>query len=363
MALTEKRSFCEEIEIAVFSGAELTEEQLNHIENCESCRTLLSQMTDLRKDLSSLSVTGIEDGKIADAVMESIKKEKVSVPFPKFKITHHLGTAAAVVIILVAALMIKNPSQPESFDTANDKSTAPTVFNSGESNHILSNTADVITAESEAADEGTELQEETALYSDDGETPQNQDEQPKLLLKSASPKRAEAESMNAAVDSVTQDEDYFADGYDINFTANEPLRSTVTNDIPQTEESVKEEFSFLLSDSEVDESVPEEKHDAVSEEKVSSAGGGASSPPLAKPESNKSEYIFSGIDFSDGEENFDYNISLANARLYELYGDGYALSRQKLSELGVDNAKLLELAPTVTEEMFDFYKVILDVFE
>lgn len=131
--MADNRNICEEIEIAIYSGTELTDEQKNHIENCEECRALLTQMTQLGNDLNALAVPGIREGEIADRVMENIKQQKLSKPFPKFKVTHHLGTAAAVAVILVAALIIKNPAETDSNKlSANDFDGAGIIVSSPE---------------------------------------------------------------------------------------------------------------------------------------------------------------------------------------------------------------------------------------
>lgn len=131
--MADNRNICEEIEIAIYSGTELSDEQKNHIENCEECRALLTQMTQLGNDLNALAVPGIREGEIADRVMENIKQQKLSKPFPKFKVTHHLGTAAAVAVILVAALIIKNPAETDSNKlSANDFDGAGIIVSSPE---------------------------------------------------------------------------------------------------------------------------------------------------------------------------------------------------------------------------------------
>ena len=109
MDLANDLDICKKTEISILSDTKLTDEQMQHIDNCESCKALLSQINSMKNDLHKFSVPGIKKGQIADSVMASIKQQKTSVPFPKFKVTHHLGTAAAVAIILVATLVISKP--------------------------------------------------------------------------------------------------------------------------------------------------------------------------------------------------------------------------------------------------------------
>lgn len=141
MNLAETKNLCEEIEIAILSDIELTQEQKDHIDNCESCKALLSQISSMKNDLHEFSVPDIKEGQIADSVMASIKKQKTSVSFPKFKLTHHLGTAAAVAVILVAALVINSPSDIKNNNVSSLDSSDTTPTAEEEivmENHVLS---------------------------------------------------------------------------------------------------------------------------------------------------------------------------------------------------------------------------------
>ena len=161
----DNRSFCEEIEIAIYSDTELSDEQKCHIETCESCRALLSQINSMKNDLHSQNFVGIEDGEIANAVMSEIRDIKLALSKPKLKLTHHLGTAAAVVIILVAALMIKNPSDTNGFDK-NESDKGAVVYGDVEiKHHVLSGVSDA-TAESITADtaKGSDSDDGAAEY-------------------------------------------------------------------------------------------------------------------------------------------------------------------------------------------------------
>ena len=80
--MADNRNICEEIEIAIYSGTELTDEQKNHIENCEECRALLTQMTQLGNDLNALAVPGIREGEIADRVMLLPQGSKIIIEAP-----------------------------------------------------------------------------------------------------------------------------------------------------------------------------------------------------------------------------------------------------------------------------------------
>ncbi|MBR2020900.1 MAG: hypothetical protein IJ939_00555 [Clostridia bacterium] len=315
----DNRSFCEEIEIAIYSDTELSDEQKCHIETCESCRALLSQINSMKNDLHSQNFVGIKDGEIANAVMSEIKDIKLASSKPRFKLTHHLGTAAAVVIILVAALMIKNPSDTNGFDK-NESDKGAVVYGDVEiKHHVLSGVSDA-TAESITADTAD------AAASDDGVA------EYRVMMKAAGTQSTEAPEEDAVEICDEESTEVFFDATDspmLMFAADEEVAESATQEAaPEAEEAVNDAAKVML-----------------------------------KASPKRERYIFEGIEFLEGDENFSYNISLANERLYELYGEGYVLSEEKLKKLGVDNQKFLELAPTVTNKMFDSYKAILDIFE
>ena len=110
--MSKSENLCENIEISVFSGETLSEDMKNHANRCERCRSFLEQNKQLENDLKALNLTGIKSGEIADKVMSEIPKNSIRKK-PKFNITHHFGTAAAMVIICAVALYVKNhPSVP-----------------------------------------------------------------------------------------------------------------------------------------------------------------------------------------------------------------------------------------------------------
>ncbi|MBO4950158.1 MAG: hypothetical protein J6E38_03970 [Clostridia bacterium] len=378
--MADARNICEEIEIAIYSDAELSDEQKNHIENCESCKALLSQVMKMKKDLEGLSVPGLREGDVANAVMAEIAKQKTAVPFPKFRITHHIGTAAAVAVILVAALIIGNPSETDNFSKNDSDGTNTVVFDAPKTNQIIrgvtSDTNDEETVEESAAvlfDTEAHAQEEESLRAAD------------IVMK---------KSTNGALQSQ-DDGSYFTDGAVTNdsFVYNTAsLAEDVRQAIPEeNKEAAKEEKPMMLFaapppgnttndlSSEVyeEEIIPESESeftppfDTTTTSEMQAVGGGSSggaassvcTDSMEASAESEQAYIFSGIELMNSPDSFSYNVSLLNERLYELYAGKYILSEEKLLSLGVDNAKLLELAPTITGNMFEFYKGILDIFE
>lgn len=378
--MADARNICEEIEISIYSDAELSDEQKNHIENCESCKALLSQVMKMKKDLEGLSVPGLREGDVANAVMSEIAKQKTAVPFPKFRITHYIGTAAAVAVILVAALIIGNPSETDNFSKNDSDGANTVVFDAPKTNQIIrgvtSDTNDEETVEESAAvlfDTEAHAQEEESLRAAD------------IVMK---------KSTNGALQSQ-DDGSYFTDGAVTNDSFvydTASLAEDVRQAIPEeNKEAAKEEKPMMLFaapppgnttndlSSEVyeEEIIPESESeftppfDTKTTSEMQAAGGGSSggaassvcTDSMEASAESEQAYIFSGIELMNSPDSFSYNVSLLNERLYELYAGKYILSEEKLLSLGVDNAKLLELAPTITGNMFEFYKGILDIFE
>lgn len=307
------KNMCEEIQIAILSENELSDEQKKHIENCEECRALLSQVQTMKDDLGSLSVPGIEKGQIADRVMETIKKQKLSSALPKFRITHHLGTAAAVAVILVAALIIKNPTDTAKTDISYNDTSAKREISYAEFGVTANDMKD---AEIEEAI--PELSDTDA--SDDSLERVGQENAP-VMMKSMRPK---SQPQGENTDGVTYD------------TYNAPIQQEALTDA-QAEESAEQESEKVK----------------LSYSYTQGSGGGSSQPSLfadtgegwrialpALPDGMVS--AFDGIEFLFGEENFDYNINLANERLYEIFGKENFLTRDVLSDCGcTSNAEFL----------------------
>lgn len=367
----EDRNICEEIEFALFSDSELTEEQKNHIDNCEKCRMLLSQISQMKSDLGSLSVPDLDDGTITKAVMGQIAKEKSGMPFPKFKITHHIGTAAAVVIILIAALIIKNPSHPK-LDNVEDEGVIE--FDASEqNNHVLSG----ISTEETVNDEEVPM-----LFMADGltDTVSENDEAPGSVLRSLP---EEQENSGGASPEENKKQKFTAYNYSNNSEAM-PLYdeyTAVEEAAPETENGNSDGAAGekMMLTSPRPSSKPaagssggssfantEEETDTASDAITESVQDDSLDAGLFGQGFNGStnaKRIFEETVLSQNNEDFEYNISILNARLYELYGDAYILSAEKLRAYGIDNEKLVELAPSITDEMLEFYSGILDIFE
>lgn len=380
--MTDNKNICEEIQIAILSDDELSDIQKEHIENCEECRALLSQVEKMKNDLCCMSVPGIEEGQITKAVMEKIKSEKTAVPFPKFKITHHLGTAAAIAIILVAALMIKNPSEMDK-NAADENFGSPVSFDEAQNNHILGGVKQDSTPDGEilyrtftdetVADVTEEAAEEEVLYDYSEETAVNGT----LQAKTASP----AYDTNDAI--LLEDSDAGDDVPDTEAEENAPMLFSVsTENGEQSVSDLHDDFDGNTSAVDVGSSGGGGGSGAVLKAARPASGGGSAQneektteePAQAESQwaeevidslenSETQSFVFEGIEFEKGEDMLDYNIALANERLSELYGGEYVISKEKLILLGLDNEMFIKLANSITKEMFLFYKQAFDIFE
>lgn len=389
--MADTKNVCEEIEKAIYSDAELTEEQKMHIENCESCRVLLSQVSAMKSDLGALDVPGIPEGSIADSVMQKIKDEKSASSMPKFRFTHHLGSAAAIVIVLAAALILKNPSDPDpkkdgkavDYNKAADikieasDSVQPiheihvaysdeesddiglTTSDNSEENMILRaapDSADTSTYEEESAEqENAPMLFSTAPPSDEAtnnDSNGNSPEQPKLSFKyssdstnlNSSVPNQEAENSESAIE-----EQPSTGGGSSQPTAPSAGVPDVLQDNIQEESETYDNTGndgAVLYESD-ENSVPEIESETAGSVGVTITGNS----------------IFSGMTFLEGEENFEYNVDLANEKLSTLYNGEYRLSKTKLKNLGLNNSQLIGFASQATETKFNLYKNLLDIFE
>jgi hypothetical protein len=317
--LVETNNVCEKIQIAIMSDESLTSEQLEHIENCDECRALLLQINEMKSSLCGLSLPEIREGQITESVMGKIRKEK-SVPFPAVKFTRHIGTAASLLIICVIAFALKDNVPPVAPDTpqviAEETSEDYQGFTVNGSFGVIESENEEAIAFDITEESAPEVVNDTAtkLRSTPPETEEVQ--QAPILMKSIRPSSASQEGYDVS-DAIICEEAY-------------------DEEMP----SEAEGSAVFYADNSANE-FTEESATNTTEDKGNyggSSGGGISE-----------EYIFSSIPFIDGEENLDYNISLANKKLTELESD-VTITREKLSELGFGNEFFIEKAKSITLE-------------
>lgn len=352
--MAEKNLVCEEIEVAIYSDTALTDEQKNHIESCESCKALLSQITKMKAELSCLDVTKIKAGEIADRVMSNIRNQKLKASRPKFRITHHLGTAAAVAIILTAALIIKNPSDKSGDYKVNYDNSSNVASNELKYAEFGTQNDGVLYAdEEEWAEEAVEeaVVEETAEAEMTDGTAESQasDASPKLMMAKAPESRkkefAEPEALNDVYVGSSSDGAvafYSPNTQSVSDVATEEYEDVQSDDANYEEAIIGNAGGKALggADSsenykyanETTESQTQAPSNSVQDLFMSHFSDGLT-------ESN----IFSGVEFLDGEENLDFNISLANSRLAEVSDVSFRFTREWLQEIIINtNEEFLE---------------------
>lgn len=355
---------CEKIEISVFSGDELTQKMKAHVMECDRCRSFLEQNEKLCQDLKQLNVTGVEDGKIADGVMAKIRAERLS-KSRKFNFTHHLGTAAALVIICVAALYVKNVEPAENEGVVVLESESAVVEEKSTETKVIKN------ARFMSAD---------GVSGVNGESEEFADEQAGQNVAYVLDENVSEQSLIDSEETLTDGEngEQQSQALTMKFMAKAPVTDSNAQDVTIV---YTDAVNDAISKADVEETVPELKEEkAVAEEKneepmrmlmakpeitddaviegsdagslgggggSGSSGGGSGGSWLALPERAECEdailsseetvdntveddadkyspdfLVFEGVEFLDGEENFEKNLALANERLSELYGQG-----------------------------------------
>ncbi len=385
-------SLCEKLEIALYCGEELSDTLKEHLDACPHCKKLLEENATLTAAISGAKLTNIKDGEIADAVMKKIassKKRKSG-----FSFNHHMGTAAAIVIICAAALYVKYfPSAQDASPIALDEES--TIITEEEASPILSDTHFItLDASYDADDEeiqnsaitgdGASLTENgrfeeadtgAASHVTGANTPSQS-----ILMKSARPgsisaqsETADEEFMNDNLPLTVQQpySDITVESYNADYAApslfnNEAATGEESEQaILEAEKAVPFEPSEQKAPAELmytekESSDTSHSHSSAlqdgSESSGSSGGGGSSSSAKLSSDSgayiaySESFLIFDELEFLQGDENLDYNISLANARLCELYGEGrFIITRYALENNGwKGNLFFFEYAPTLT---------------
>lgn len=359
----ENTDICLKTQKAILSDNEPNAEQERHIKQCKTCRELLSQTASLKNDLKGFEFCKVDELGISDAVIEKIKAEqKSSAKIPKFKLTHHLGSAAAIVIILATALILKNPTTPKSdtnvaFSENADTDTAlpeshilPSNGNSDD--NVIGDSGDVASQLSQTSENDSDeaLYARFAVYSDhsDDFSAGNNDTVTENIENGGGVSEmngfgfppaydgedesqiltvTDAESSNESADTA------FSGGNDKEDISIKAARGQSKDEL-ETENLNEPEISTEYYSDNESESLSQDfkdcEEDATEDERVS---------------------LFEGIEFLSGEENFDYNLSLARNRLEEIYGTELDCNREMLERFGYDtNENLLELIAKIEYE-------------
>lgn len=326
---------CEKLQKKILLCDKLSQTEKEHIAQCESCRALSLQMEKMLGDLSKMSVPGLKDGSITDKVMTEIKRTK-SASFPRFKITNHIGTVAALVIVFAIFAFNKFTNTNVTFDSALNGSKMQANFatdvqmSESENSH---NTANEMKVNDNATSQDA-LQNKVKLTSS----------------REASDEEKEFE-MNVAIDFFDEDgsnEEASFESYR-NLSANSQFQFNDTENFSKSDSASKIQYSK-------DKTLPEEK--ALS----GSAGGGSShisgmledkelqfeeSVSIDKYEQSSLPSIFDKEMFST-KNSLEENVNKANEFVKSLFENANMLNVKTLYDAEIDNDKLCQWLDTVS---------------
>lgn len=398
----EKLSECESLQISVLSDEELTDELKRHLESCGECRAFLQQNSRIKDELSGLGVPGLKDGEIADRVMKEIRTSK-SISFPRVRLTHHIGTAAALVIVI--ALFAAN----KGYDLTSMISSKNGADNS--QNEKISDTADtadtgsgftpingVFTSSDGETNSKTSAENSENTAAEDNETSdaaseQGTDANAPAIIFSMVPRQ------NSSPDSDMQDDpetskrtvryssyqdspEYYSGGND-SAAAKPPKESAVQ------ENSVTDGPRLSLSGA---VSAPNETNSAVNsqpdfkmqqesaaadENPDASMPSGGSSKPNKAPAANSDiidfeddragfydgfsetyNSIFENIEFNQSDDALGENVTSANKYVKSIFDEASQLRTEALTNIGITNSMFIEWAGTVENaEQYSFESI------
>lgn len=288
--MEQNNELCEQSRLAISSGEPLTDAQKKHIESCPECRTFQAEFEKLTSDLASLSVPGISDGQITDAVMSKIRSEK-KLRFPKFKIQNHIGTAAALLIVIAL------------FATSRGTQTLNAVSGSKSAEQSIETTDSVPEMAISNAPDSTEDSTAPSSVKSEFETGG--------MGGSASTESSTESNDEALKSRSIPDEDEENSGEQKNFTLSSPSSYGYTSS-----DTVKSKDDFTSEYS-------RENNYDLTEAGIS---------------------IFEGTSFSN---DFHENVKSANAKAKELFPDAEQLDCDMLINNGFTNEDFIEWAKTV----------------
>ncbi len=335
--MEKNKNMCQKVEMCVFSDEEPTEELKKHAQQCEHCRKFLEQNSLINEELKKLDICNIADGEIADAVMKKVQKEKKARGV-RFDFTHHLGTAAALVIICAVALYVKNVNPNVNVGDEQVKYTEQAQVSEDKAPVLLN------TKITPVNDEVMPENESETEYGMDGGA--YYDLEAPIGYYSLTDDDMSQNGLNNYTDGV--------DGQD----------ASLTKAMPE-EKPVKLQFAPKEADI---EGLQEPLYDQPAMEDSSamntaiSSGSGIlmrenndADESIEKINDCEEKYsdtflVFDGIEFLPGDENIQKNVESANARLAELYGEGYyVISAFCLENNGWNgNAFFTDYAPDMT---------------
>ena len=318
---------CELLKEKILLGEELSQQENEHIAQCEECRALFLQTEKMLGDLSKMSVPGIKDGIIADNVMKEIRKTRGAY-FPKVRFSNSIATAAALVIVVALFAF-------------NRFANTDIVFNSSKQDGLF---ADNTSMQKEQV-----LNDQTDCMSEDAVA--TEPVQEKFMSSGAKIDKDKEANFNTALTSsreVTQEEKEFEE----------------TNAVEKADDAVFNGRNDIVYDGyeAVEEAKPELR--AVGGGSSGGAGGASTSSSgtlkkISDMEAQFEESIavestdeFKIVSiFDEGifslENTLEENVNTANRFVNMLYDSANELKVQTLKDVGVDNEMFIAWLGTV----------------
>ncbi len=320
---------CESIKEKILLCEQLTDAEKEHIAQCEECRALALQTEKMLSELSEMSVPGIEDGVIAERVMKEVRKTK-SASFPKFKISNHIGTAAALVIVVALFVSGRFTDTKVSLDMANNtESDAVTSPEINAQFHAYTTGADNSDAISdEVSDEPAQTEEKRIKMTAFSGGRTISDEEAEFETPNAVDSGSEYDSANGIMMFAVKPKD----------AQNSVSYDTDTDGLyEETQDyAVNNSISAAAGGSSVNGNTQAMSEEEIFEESVS----------VESAEEAELVSIFGKADFAP-ENTLEENVEIANAYVLTVFENANTLKAETLTDAGVSNEMFLEWLTTV----------------
>ncbi len=361
----------------IASDKQLMDTQQAHVEECTECRAFLEQHSSLKKNLCKLSVPGISEGDISSRVMKEIQLSK---PFTShhFKLSRHLGTAAAILIV-VGMFAVSNNYDLSSItginsnDKVNNTEMYDAVQNTSNDTEQRADKKVIVNAKMKPfSDSNTETFDSPQYYSKDlTETEKDNKsgsttaQKPQIMFSKVTDGTAQSETDSTVVSEEQQN---------VSKKSIVAAQTTESYD-PANVESVQEYAADLISQDDLyDAQMPAAIQNDYSYEDIlpEAASGGGLSDDLGFDNSNLSspqnaadgdldkaqsgffysdeaenKSIFSHLNLSSDESDFSSNVEKTNAFAASVFKDAEVLSQTILQQNGITNQMFIQWLQTV----------------
>lgn len=312
---------CESIKEKILLCEELTDAEKEHIANCEECRAASLQTEKMINDLAKMYVPDIKDGELADRVMNEIRDSKIF-HFPKFKLSNHIGTAAALVIVVAmfAAVKLSDNARLDANNASDMSDSGKFVMLTDSYDGASESAEDETVPEVNAKFMALDAVKETT--SDDSDVVQN------------SAVEEKSQKLKFALRATSDEEQKFEDTNAVETDSSDSLEE----DVPQMSLYATNSPSMAggAGGSGGGASAVKDFGEAIFEESVS----------VEAEEAEEAEKLFSS-DLFDEENTLEENVNAANEYVISIYEDANIIKLSTLNEMQITNEVFLAWINTV----------------